>query len=307
MEGSTKEVKKRTCGGGRLYHPLAILLRNAFIILLGISCHALSQSFEVVIVEKPERLVAYDSYQQSLTSQGASPLRPFAPIKILNGHDVLGDGITPCARVDVDGQVLFLLRDESGRLAGWKNAGTTKIFQHIDFLNDTIEITGARTIALQHPVNGHVRMLPVGERCLRYFVRESVFYVKVLGPQPVYGWLSLPQVEKGKPWKIVRGEQTLTGLSPMILGRVSGKIRTINQSLIEVYTFLGRETGKKYPIPQWQIDSSKASIRYVLRPNAAAESYRESLHVLASTLRTYLLGTGYDAQEHNNGIDIRKQ
>ncbi len=307
MEGSSKAVKRRNCGGGRSCLPLAILLRNAFIISLAVSSGAFSQTFDVLIVEKPDHLVVYDAFQQSLTSPQEHPIQPFTPIRIIRLRDALNDGITPCSKVDVDGETFYLLRDERGQLAGSKNLGIVRIFQHVKFIDDTIEVLGSRHIALQSPVKKSSQFLAAGEACVRYFEFAGAIYSKPLRPQAEYGWLRLSPAERGKTWQIVRAKPAHVDLSPMIRNRVIDKIRDVNLAYSEVYSLLSKESKKKIPVPQWEIDSTSTSMTFVLRPAAAASFYRQSIRTLSATLQTYLLGTGYDALVQGHEIEIKKR
>jgi hypothetical protein len=307
MEGSTEAVKKQNCGGGCSYHPLAILLWNAFTICLAISPCAFAQTFDVLIVEKPDHLVIYDSFQQSLSSLNESVLQPFAPFKVLKQRDVLSDGLTACEKVEVDGEVFYLLRDESGQLAGRKALGTVRNLQNAKLLNDTIEVLGPRSIVLQHPVKSGRRFLSNGDRCLRYFNAAGVVYARLLGAKPEYGWLRLPATEKGRSWQKVRAQPMRLDLSPMIRDRVNGRIKDVNGAFSQVYSLLNKETGKRYPVPQWEVESTNTSLICVLRPAAAAGFYKQSIQTLSATLQTYLLGTGYDVREHGNRIEIRRR
>ncbi len=307
MEGSTKAVKNRNCGGGRYRHPLTILLRNACILSFVIFPRAISQTFEALTVENPEHLVVYDSFQQSLSSLQRTPLQPFAPIKFLKQRDVLGDGFTPCAKVEVDGEVFYFLRDESGQLAGWKSLGTTRIFHNLKFLNDTVEVLGPRVIQIQDPNNASRRFLSIGERCLRYFNADGRTYIRRLGSRPSYGWTQLSGTDKGRFWQVVRASRSNIDLSPMMRDRVNAKINEVNLAYAQVYSQLAKETGKHFPVPQWEVHTEKATILLVLQPSVAAGHYKKTIQSLASTLQTYLLGTEYSVVEQGNQIEIKKQ
>jgi hypothetical protein len=307
MEGSDKSVKKENCGGGQSRRPLAILLWNAFVISLAISSCASSQSFDVLIVANPDRLVVYDSFQQSLPSLHETVLQPYAPIRVLKSHDVLSDGLTPCAKVEVDGEVFYLLRDGSGQLAGWKNLGTVRTFHRVTLIDDTIAVLASNRVLLQHLVGGDRRFLSVGDRCLRYFHDGGNVYVRLLGSQPEYGWLRLPADGKGKLWRVVQAQAAQLDLSPMIRARVHERIDDANLAYAEVYALLSKESGKRFPVPQWTIDSTNTSMMCVLRPVAAATFYKRTIQALSATLQTYVLGTGYDVRAQGNRIEIRRR
>jgi len=304
MEGSSEAVNRQNCGGGRFYHPLAILLRNAFIISLATLSQAVSQSYDVLIVQHPDQFVAYDSFQQSIASSQEIALQPCVPIKIISPRDVLSDGMTPCAKVEVEGEIFYLLRDERGRLAGWNKLGITKVIRQTKFIEDTIGVVGSATLQLEDPFGNRRQRLAAGDHLLRYFSNGGKVYVRLLGSRPEYGWLKLPKKEKGITWDKVRSEPVRVTISPMIRDRVNSRIREANLTYNAVYSTLSKESGKRFPVPQWEADSSNNSMRFVLRPAAAAVFYKQTIQTLATTMQTYLLGTDYRVIANANTITI---
>ena len=306
MEGSTKAVKKRQCGGGRPCRPLATLLLCALLIFPATSYRAFSQTVDVLIVQKPDQLVVYDSFQQSLASPQQNVLQSFVPMRILKYRDLLGDGITPCVKVDVEGEVFYLLRHENGHLAGRNDLGVVKLFRRVRPMNDTVEVLASHSIQMENPVQGSRRFLSVGDYCLRCFFDAGAYYVRTLGSHPEYGWLRLSPVEKGKSWQIARPEQARVDLPPMIRDRIAGRIKDANLAYTEVYSLLTAETGKLFPAPQWEIESTRSSLICTLRPAAAASLYPQAILALSATLRTYVLGTGFDVTMQGNTIEIKR-
>lgn len=307
MEGSFKAVKNRNCGGVGFGRSLAILLRNAFVISLSVTPSVFSQTFDVLIVESPEHLVVYDAFQQSLPALQEHALQPFVPMKILKDRDVLSDGLTSCTKVQVDAEAYYLLLNDRGRLAGSKDMGTVRIFRNVKFVDDTIAVLESRRIVFQNPFNSRRQYLTAGERCICYFEVAGVYYAKRMESESGFGWLRLPDTENRKSWRIVHAQSASVDLSPMIRNRLVQRIDDVNLGFTELYALLNNETGRKLPVPQWRMESTNASLVFVLRPSAAARFYKQSIASLMATLQTYLVGTGYDVLERGNVIQIVKR
>lgn len=300
-------MKPRNCRGGHLRRPLAILLWNIFTLTSAITSFSYSQDYDVLIVEKPEHLVVYDVYQQSLTSSQAGALRSFEPIKILKSQDVLGDSMTPCAKVQVGGQVFYLLRNARGGLVGSNLSGMVKVFRRVKSIDDTIEVLISRQIAIQSPSSTARHLASAGDMCVRYFEYGGAAYVKRIGSPDEYGWVRLPMHGNGRSWRVARVQSSGPSLSPMIRERVLKRIRQVNLTYLELYSFLSKETNKRAAVPQWVVQSSGSTIICALLPDSVAGSYAQSIRSLAAALQTYLLGTGYHIVEQGNALVIKQE
>ncbi len=297
-------MKRQRCRGrgfGRPLAPSPWLVLVSFFTLTRIS---FSQTSDFLIVQNTQRLVVYDAFQQFLGSGQNTPIRPYAPLKILARKDVLGDGVTPCMKIEADGEVFYLLRDETGKLSGWRDLGIVKTFFQRKAFGDTISVLASGRIALEKPAKGGRALLPAGVRCVRYFDDGGATYIVRLGPQPAFGWAVLPLRDRGKSWQIVRPEKQDIALSPMVRDRVISRIQQVNQTYAQVYGLLVSETGKRFAVPRWSVDSSGAMLTCVLTPAAAARFYPESITQLITSIQAYVVGTGYVVTSADNRIQI---
>jgi hypothetical protein len=304
MERGSEEMTERYCWGGLCRRPSTFLIWAAFLSAFFIT-PVVSQTFDVVIIEEPHNLIAYDIFQQSLASSQLAVLRPFVPMKILKTHDVLGDGLTNCMKVDVDGNIFFLLSDDSGRLVGWNKLGTVKTYERKVFLQDTITILVSRKIIFKSFADGSQSPLAASERCVRYFENAGSVYVKRLGKYPAFGWIRAPGMEEGTLWKIVHMVAMRSEYSSALYERMNGRVRQVNQTLTQIYAVLNRESGKRLTAPQWSVDPHAESLSFVLLPESALNNYPQSVEALKTSLQTYLLGTSYNAVSTGNKIDIK--
>jgi len=228
-------------------------------------------------------------------------------MNILAQRDLLSDGLTPCMKVEVDGDVFFLLRDESGRLAGWKDLGYVRTFQHKEHVGDTVEVIQPNRIELESPErNGTIRLLKA-DRLIRYFEDGGAWYVRRLGARPSYGWAVLPTNGQGTTWKIVRSAAVPIVLSQMLRGRIVARINAINETFVQVYRVLGKETGKSIPVPRWSVDSGGTVLSCVLQPATAVRFYPKTIDELAAELQAYVVGTGYTVSTADNRIEFRRE
>lgn len=296
---------KQYCGGGCTCRPSAILFLTAFLFFLAAPPRAIAQTYDVLVVEKTGHLIVYDSFQQSLTPLQQNAFKPFVPMKILRAQDVLGDGLTRCMKIEVDGNVFFLLRDEGGKLAGWRDLGAVRTFAEKAFIDDTIAVRVSGEITLRNPVDGKVSPLVAGDRCVRYFDEAGAVYVQRMGNHRAYGWITISAREEGKWWRIVRTETSHAEFSAALRERINTRIRQANQTLSEVYTHLNRESGKALSAPQFHVDPRAQLPTYILLPDSTAFLFTKSIEALASALQGYLLGTDFDAFAAGNKIEIK--
>ncbi len=297
-------MMRRYCRGGIPCRPSAFL---AWTVLLAafIITPVISQTFDVVIIEKPHYLTAYDVFQQSLSSPQLAIIRPFVPMKILKTRDVLSDGFTGCMKVEVDGNIFFLLNGSSGKLEGWNKLGAIRMFKQKRFFLDTIKVLISRKINFDRFADGNRSYLTAGDRCVRYFEDGGSVYVKRIGNDPEFGWINISNAEEGILWKYIHIAEVQSEISSSLHERIYGRVQQVNQTLAQIYTMLNRESGKQLKAPQWYADSQAESLSFILIPESAISVYPKSLELLKTSLQTYLLGTGYNVLITGNRIDIK--
>jgi hypothetical protein len=266
---------------------------------------AISQTFDVVIIEKPRYLTVYDAFQQSLASSQLFMFQPFVPMKVLKTHDVFSDGLTNCMKVDVDGNIYFLLKNDSGRLAGYDKLGTVKTYKRKAFLHDTITIFVSRKIIFQNSADGSRSFLTASDRCVRYFEDAESIYIKRIGKDPAFGWISAQGTQEGVLWKIVHIAEGRSEFSSSLRERIYGRVQSVNQTLAQIYTVLNRESGKQLIVPRWYVDPQAELLSIFLIPESAVSIYPKSVELLKTSIQTYLLGTGYNVLITGNKIAIK--
>jgi hypothetical protein len=292
------------CRGGIWRRPSVNLVWSALLAAFFIT-PVISQTFDVIIVQKPLYLTAYDAFQQSLSSSQLAMIQPFVPMKILKTRDVLSDGFTSCIKMEVDGEILFLLSDKSGKLVGWNKLGAVRIYKHKVFLQDTVSILESRKIIFESSADGSQSYLTAGERCVRYFEDEGSVYIKCIGKDPVFGWIKTLSAEEGILWKKVHPAEVRSEFSSALRERIYGRVQQMNQILTQIYILLNKESGKRLTAPQWYANPQAESLSFTLIPNSAVSLYPKSVELLKISLQTYLLGISYNVLITDNKIEIK--
>ena len=263
-------------------------------------------SDQFLIVERPDRLLALNGYQQSLSPQNQLVFRPYVPIRILKDRDVLGDGFTPCMRVEIEGALYFLIRDSNGHLTGDQHAGTRRTVLGTPLRRDTVHALKGGALVLTSPDGGREQALTIGERMIRVFSSRGKTYVQCPGRSPAYGWVTLSPAAEDKQWSRAHGVGVAASVIP---GRIRDSVRAAlvrtNTRLSSLYRFFNKQTGENRPIPHWQLDVSRVSLLCTL-VNASPESdFPQSTRYLLKDLQNYLLGTGFGVFPSSGGIEIR--
>jgi hypothetical protein len=261
---------------------------------------------QFLIVERPDRLLALNGYQQNLSPQNRLVFQSFIPIRILKDRDVLGDGFTPCMRVDIEGALYFLIRDGNGALTGAQHAGMLTTVRGTLLRRDTVNVLKGGAIVLASPDGRREQPLTIGERMIRVFSSEGKTYVKCPGRSPAYGWVTLAPAAEGKQWG--RAHRVSTAES-MIPGHVRDSVRTAlvrtNTLLSSLYRFFNVKGGENRPTPHWQLDVSRVSLLCTLVGASPERDFPQSTRYLLKDLQNYLLGTGFGVFQSSDGIEIR--
>ncbi|MFH0989435.1 MAG: hypothetical protein V1799_05390 [bacterium] len=303
MERTSKEVSHTVRRGGCrcpwfLFRWITLSCSLLMPVLLA------SQSADLLLVEKTEKLVVYNSFQQSQKKQPAA-LQPFRPIQILNAYELLSDGITPCMKVEIEGEIYYLLLEKKGELADLKMLGFTKLYSSKKVFSDTVEILASKRMAIRHVLTKQRIALKAGERCVRYFAEKALMYVKKLGTPSLFGWMECPPGREGTWWSRLLTREKFSALPLLAQKRITGKMKEINTKLLQLHGMFTAETAKKISPPQWQVRQTDSTLTLSLLPEGAAAEYRQSMSALLGTVQTYLLGTGYDAVLKSNSIEIK--
>ncbi len=275
-------------------------------LLVGL-CGALSAgqpARDVLIVERPERLVVFSKYQQRLTAEEYRRLPPFVPMVVVREQDHLGDGFTPCEAVEIDREPYFILRNEGGGFSARGAPGKTEVFRNVPLLGDTVVLLRGDALRLRLPGGKEEILLQAGTRVVRLFEYESATYVRLPSAAGRFGWLSLPGSGRSAQWRELESASTAGISSGDILLRVQPVVDGANRSLRRIYAALSTEPGELRPLPSFRISLSRGEIRCFLEPTSLSGSFTGSMRGLIAGLERVLGGTGLHAEISEGAILI---
>jgi hypothetical protein len=261
---------------------------------------------ELMIVERPTRLTVLNRYQQNVTGPEKAVLQPYVPMVVVKRHDMLGDGFTPCMRVEINGTDFFILRDGAGRLAGEAQAGVVAAIEGTLHPGDTISVLRPGTVTLTAPGATTTVMLAAGERLVRIFSRGAQTYVRrTTGTQP-YGWVELAASTEGRLWGSVRLAAALPShVPPRVTEQVRSALSATNTKIAGIFTFLaGRGEGRK-ATPRWEMQPEGNLLRCTLLGGSTIRDFPESTRYLMREVQDRIAGSGFRTVAAADGFEVR--
>jgi hypothetical protein len=287
--------------------PAALVM--SVVVLLPVSSVAQPSSdrADVLILENPSHLRVLDRYQRSVLSPEKIGITRYTPIVMRNTNDILSDGFTPCARVEVNGNLFFLVRDSDSRLVGAESFGYQAFYRRAFILGDTVEIRHGGRLLIQSVRRTASSYLLKGQRLERLFAHEGLTYVRqVAAGEEVFGWVTLGRSGRGSIWRVI----TTTPSSPppetaQVLDRVKTVVQEVNAVLAGLYAFLNQETGERKTAPRWEVSLAGSAIICTLRSESTVTSFQESTAQLARSLETVVLATRRRVVAQPGRIELR--
>jgi hypothetical protein len=301
MEG--KEIVRRP---GALAEWLAALLFTGLSTTADARPGAGSDQF--LVVEHPERLLVLNGYQQNLSPQDLLVLQSYAPMRILKERDLLGDGFTPCTRVEIAGAQYFLIRDTDGRLSGEARAGILRTFSGSTLRRDTVHVLESAVLEFLSLSGGEGKLLRAGERLVRIFSSGDRICVQCPGRSPAYGWVTLTPAAEDRQWSLTHAAEATESMVPGGLrDSVQAALTRTNAVLASLYRFFNERIGENRQSPHWQFEVSQLSIVCTLLGASPGRDFPESTRYLMNDLQNYVLGTNFGVFQVAGGIEIRSK
>jgi len=265
------------------------------------------QHEDYLVVEKVRHLLVYNKYQQEPTRLERGDLAPYVPIRIITKSDVLSDGFTPCMKVDINGNIFYLVQEKDGHLVGSKTAGFNKVYENAIPVHDSIQILTPRTIQFSDPLHSETSPLLKGEKILRIFLHNGQPYAMRPGRTPTYGWLALDKTRENRDWKVItRADRTPDVIPDRIVQNIKAKIDETNQLLSHLFGYFNNKTHQHLPPPSWEMSTSPDAISCVLRNSPPDQDFAASTRYLSKDLENSVLGSGLRIVSEPGRIEIRK-
>jgi hypothetical protein len=286
----------------RLFPILALL----HALLVRASGVAGTDAVQFLVVERPDRLVLLNRYQQNLSASELALFRPFAPLKVLNMRDHLGDGFTPCMRVELEGGEYFVVRETDGRLSGELRAGRSRTYMGTALSRDTVQVL-ARGLRFVRADGSGGTSLSTGEKLIRVFSANGMTYVLRRSNPPSYGWVALTPAGARREWQAQHGVSMPheTGIPGRVRDSVQAALARTNVLLAHLYSFFSQQTGRPKEAPQWHLEASSSMLRCTLMGGSPERDFPESTRYLVRDIETFVLGTGLGVYRLAERIEIR--
>lgn len=261
---------------------------------------------ELLIVERPTRLTVLNRYQQNVTAAEKAMFQPYVPMVVVKRQDILGDGFTPCMRVEIGGREFFLVRDGSGRLVGEAQAGMVSTFEGTIHAGDTISVLRSGAITFTAAGAKSTILLGAGERFVRMFSRGSQTYVRRSTGAAPYGWVDLTPSTGGSSWGSARLAAALPStVPPRIMEQVRSALSRTNSRLTAVFAFLAAQGKGRRAAPRWEIQPEGNLLRCTLLGGSALHDLPESTRYLMRDVQERIAGSGFRTVAGTDGFEVR--
>jgi hypothetical protein len=293
-----------------IFHQVATGCRMVLWIVLGIALFMPAQSqnkAEYLLVEHPESLHIYNSYQQRISQEEKNFFVPFIPLKILNHQIVMNDNFTTCMEVEVKGKRFFLLLSEDKILSGLEKTNSYRFTPSIPMEEDTVTLK--TNCLFQSPSKHHgSSILRKGNQVVRFFTEKNLTYINLLGPKTTYGWADLSNKET---YVIARRErrpvELSNQLSSTIVQQMERVISESNHVIRILFSYYEKKKENKTPMPQWRLVKKDLFYHCVVEPNSFVQKYPKSTECLVDEFNLILENTTYEAIVTSGHIIVRNR
>ena len=287
---------------------LASLLTASVLFTLPAASQHSKAAADYLIVEYSDQLLIYNKYQQRITQQEKKAFVPFVPLRILESRGVLNDNYTPCMKVELDGSIFYLIKNDRTTLIGAGKLGLNQIYGNVTLLQDTIQLMTKRNAVLISPDNTQRVALRKTEKLIRYFQNGDLTYIRPLVAPLRFGWVRLDGTVRALPPQgKERDHDKNIGVPDKTLGRIEMKFREVNTLLANIFMYFNKQSNPKKSIPQWHSIESERSVAYVLEPALYGSYFPESDRYLIRDLDNILVGTVYSMSYTPGKIEIQQK
>jgi hypothetical protein len=277
------------------------------IILLSGS-QTLAQKADYLIAENPADLVIYNKYQQRLSGQVLDQFSAYTPFRIVEQDELLSDQISRASRVEYNNRILFILKDDENHYLQKNETGYIKIFNNCKMINDTIKITADHRINLFSRPEFQYRKseqqpLEKDQLCIRIFQHKQLYFIKVSGKNPVFGWTQLA----GRPgWDVVKTDEIrLTSIPDKLIFRLRIKIESVNREYQNFFSYFNRKYNQNKIIPKWELEISDHEISGKLNDPKIAGQLQNSSRYLMQDIDNIFLGSELSVAYSDSAFTIR--
>lgn len=274
-------------------------------LLLSLSPVSANTKADFLILEEVRTLFIYNQYQQQISSLEKAEFLPFTPFRILNPDDVLGDGFTPCMRVEAGNRTYFFEKDTGGQLAGAEGVPFERTYRNATLVGDTVEVLNDNRVILHDPVRAQRTPLAQGAVVVRLFELQGFTYVRMLGSGSRFGWVQFGESRAGRDWRVLKqtGTSTLEQLE-RTLPLVRVRVQEVNAKLSRLYEYFNRASAQQLQPPLWKVEQQGNAAVCVLESADPANAFSESTRLLGKSIEGVILGTSLRVSSTPGRIEI---
>jgi hypothetical protein len=279
-----------------------------FLFIIQLAVHTLfaAERADFLIIENPASLKIYDRYQQELSTAEKTERLAFAPLRIINENELLGDQITVSTHVRLGRRNdYFIIKDNSGKLLNQSDAGKIEKLKNCMLINDNILIK--KDAALTLKTSASTIPLPAGSRLLRVFKYKTRYYVYRLQPRGIYGWLILNNTSA---WEVIKEKATLKAGNEFLSIETRDDIlkifKKVNRLYERYFDFFNQKTLKHDLAPRWDVQIGDKAVQAEFRPDSLFNEFKDSAAFTRRQLENVLIGTPYRISMQGSRLIISK-
>lgn len=270
-----------------------------------------SAPVDVLIVERPQALRAYNRYHQELTPEESALLQPYRPLMIVKADERLSDNFTRSMVIRIDRILFYLEKEDQNKLTYAAKAGTMVLLSQCETLSDTIRIL--RDIDLSRLPAGSVAgvRIAAGTLARRLYRKAGKDYIQSLSASDGFGWGRFDAKTRGTVWEsaskspVAIATQTGTAM-PDLRKYAEQRIAEVNTVLRDLFDLLNRQTDQSRQAPQWRITETNGRLSLALDDPAYARQFSESAQYLLNDLDGPARQQGYSVRYTDGAIQMTR-
>lgn len=262
---------------------------------------------DYLVIYPIDNLLIYNSYQQNLSGSELLRLKEYEPVKILKEYDKLGNNITECMSVEMQGDKYYIIRNEEQKLVGEDDLIYLERYNNVIVSGRKIRVIKSDIIRFTPPQENASQYLKAGEEIVGIFLSNGNLYIRREDNTPVYGWIKLTTNKKGIEWVFTdeitnsKKERTISEYIPELI-QLTEKCNKVYRS---TFDYLNKKSGKGVPIPYWLLKDKKDSVIVTLENVTYGGDFSQSAQELVTEYEKLISGSQFDVYYREKEIVIK--
>lgn len=270
-----------------------------YLIIIFILLCALSSNADLYyIIEKPSSLIIYNQYESRV--QDESTFLPFAPFKIINKNDLLGDGISEVMKIDYLGKIFYLLKNDNGKLEGINSVGVVKKI-NAKSLDLKLSSSGNKTVKSGGYPGRKTITSKFGKNATAILKYNNYYYL-IDSNKSLLGW------SKANYWSVVKNKSKSNiqkKISADYVEKLTDKITTVNNLYKKTFDHFNKSLNDSKGAPYWKMERDGDNLIFKLRGSkAVVHNLEESTQYIVQDFMNILLGEPFNVMYNAGQITI---